>query len=201
MRKIIVLLLAFALVGCAADKEPVKKNTSACGDEESSTCSIDDGESADMSAYEDFKNKDNQFVTSNMEDVLKMIDKKESGVVYFGFPKCPWCIEALPILDEAAKENNLHILYVQTRDDDKKMMFSDEQKAEIMKHTDAYLQSDEEGNKQFYVPFVVVIRDGKVMDGHIGTVDGYDTKERKMNDDEKQQLKDVYMKMFETFKK
>ena len=57
-------------------------------------------------------------------------------------------------------------------------------------------QRDEENNPQLYVPFVIVIEEGKVIDGHVGTVEGYDTNERKMNKEEKQQLKNIYNAMF-----
>ena len=196
MKKILLLLVCFLLVGCGTtqDENDKKSGNSYCGEEESGACKID--ASADMSAYENFTDKENQFKESSMEEVLSMLENKENGVVYFGFPLCPWCVEALPIMNEVAKEKNIAISYVQTRDDDRKQLYSDEQKQRMMEYADAYLEKDDEGNKQFYVPFVIVIKDGKVVAGHIGTVSGYDTHERKMNDSEKAELKNIYTEMF-----
>lgn len=192
MKKLILLLMALCLVGCTTTKEEDKKNT-ACGDEGSTSCSLE--ESADMSDYENFINKDNQFIKSDMPSVLSILEKKQNAVVYFGFPKCPWCVEALPILNDVAKQQGIEILYVQTRDNDKKSLISDEEKKTIMEYTDKFLDKNEEGNKQFYVPFVITIEDGKVTAGHVGTVDGYDTSERKMNEQEKQELTNIYTEM------
>ena len=47
-----------------------------------------------------------------------------------------------------------------------------------------------------YVPFVVVVKDGKAVSGHIGTVDGHDAHERKMTEKEMQELKKIYADMF-----
>lgn len=196
MKKIMMLMICLCLAGCGLqDKDKKNNGNSYCDDGVSNACKIE--ESADMSAYENFKAKDNQFVRSDMKTVLSMIEKKESGVVYFGFPACPWCVEALPIMNDAAKDKKLNIMYVQTRDENKELMYTAEQKKSIMAYTDAYLEKDEDGEKQFYVPFLIVVKDGKVVAGHIGTVDGYDTHERKMNDAEKAELKDIYLQMFE----
>ena len=62
------------------------------------------------------------------------------------------------------------------------------------------MNKDNEGEYQIYVPFVIVIKDGKVVSGHIGTVEGHDAHERKMNDQEKQDLQDIYTEMFEQLK-
>ena len=46
------------------------------------------------------------------------------------------------------------------------------------------------------MPFVVVVKDGKAVSGHIGTVDGHDAHERKMTEKETQELKKIYENMF-----
>lgn len=195
MKKIILLMVMLCLVGCGSnDKKESKKTTGACNDETSSACEIK--ESADMSAYENFTDKNNQFVKSSMSDVLSLLEKKESAIVYFGYPDCPWCVEALPVLNEVAKKENKQVLYVQIKDAEGNYSYSDEEKQKMMTYSDAFLEQDEEGNKKFYVPFVATIKDGSVVAGHVGTVDGYDIQERKMKDDEKQQLVDIYTEMF-----
>lgn len=56
--------------------------------------------------------------------------------------------------------------------------------------------SIDQGEYQLYVPFVVVVKDGKAVSGHIGTVDGHDAHERKMTEKETQELKKIYEDMF-----
>lgn len=196
MKKISLCLLALCLVACAdnnTDKNENKKKAY-CDDVNVSSCELE--KNADMSAYENFMDESNQFISSSMESVLSIIEKKQDAVVYFGFPKCPWCVEALPILNEVAKEKKKNILYVETRDKDKNSIITEDEKAKIMEVSDAYLKTDEEGNKKFYVPFVISIKKGVVVSGHVGTVDGYDTDERKMNAKEKDELKEIYNGIF-----
>lgn len=194
MKRLLFVVMIIALVGCSApDKKETKKENNYCGDEESTSCKIDGG--ADMNGYENFTDKNNAFVASDMASVLSLIERKESANVYFGYPDCPWCVEAIPVLNKVAKELDTTILYVQTRDKDKNLMFSEEEKLRMVEYSDKFLDVDDEGNKQLYVPFVVVIKEGNVVDGHIGTVDGYDVQERNMNDEEVKQLTNVYKTM------
>ena len=48
-----------------------------------------------------------------------------------------------------------------------------------------------------YVPMVVEMKDGKVKNTHIGTVDSYDPNEREMTEEETQELKKIYEEFFE----
>lgn len=197
MKKIFLVFVLLCVTGCqSAKKNTSSGNPSACGDTSTKGCAVDVEEEADMHAYGQDASEDHQFVQSDMQSILDMIQQKKSGIVYFGFPMCPWCQEALPIINEVAKDMKQHIYYVQTRDDQKKQLYTDKQKTQMMKLANAYLDTDEDGHKQFFVPFVVVFKAGHVVAGHVGTVPGYDTSKRKMNADEKQQLKSIYKAMF-----
>ena len=46
-----------------------------------------------------------------------------------------------------------------------------------------------------YVPLVLVVKNGKVIDGHEGTIESHDATERKMTNDEKEQLTKIYTKL------
>ncbi|MCR0328029.1 transporter accessory protein [[Clostridium] innocuum] len=205
MKKIVLLLMVSLLCACSANTktEQTKTNTkdSYCSDEsdKSSACDID--ESADMSGYQDFKDTKNQFVESDMKEALSVFQKKESAILYFGYPGCPWCVEALPIMNEVAKADKQHILYIQTRDDKKELLYTQDQKKEMISYTKQFMEKDDEGEYQLYVPFVVVVKDGKAVSGHIGTVDGHDAHERSMTDKEKQELKKLYEDMFSAVSK
>lgn len=195
MKKKILLLILLILVGCSTKQVRNSATSKYCGEEVNDrTCGFN--MTADMSSYQDFNTKDNQFVLFNMNAALTMFKEKKSGILYFGFPKCPWCIEALPSLNEAAKEKKQRILYVRTRDDDKKLLYNEEQKKELISYVEQYLKKDDKGNYVIYVPFVVVVKDGKAIAGHVGTVDSHNAKERMMNEKEKVELKRTYDEMF-----
>ncbi len=200
MKKIVLLMLVSLLCACSAntkaDKTEQNKKDTYCSDEtdKSSACGID--ESADMSGYKDFKETENQFVNSDMQEALSVFQKKESAILYFGYPNCPWCVEALPVMNEVAKENKQHILYIRTRDDKKELLYTPKQKKELISYTKQFMEKDDEGEIQLYVPFVVVVKDGNAVSGHIGTVDGHDAHERKLTEKETQELKKIYADMF-----
>lgn len=192
MKKLIVSFLigCFLLTGCQTptenEQEPVVQG---CDDEP--ICAVE--EAADMSAYEGFMEEDNQFISLEMKDFIEAMDKKESGIFYFGFATCPWCIEAVPVMNEAAKEKNVHIYYI-----DKRAQTSSEELIQTIEERFAdRLAKNKDGKPTLYVPYVVVLKDGEVIAEHSDTVPGHDAHERKMNEEEKAQLKEIYLEMFE----
>ena len=44
---------------------------------------------------------------ASYEEIVNLL-KSGTGVIYFGFPECPWCRNAVPVLLEAAKELNIN---------------------------------------------------------------------------------------------
>lgn len=200
MKKTVLCILLVLLCGCSTsttDKQKTEEDgTSYCDD--SKGCGF--GEKADMSGYKDFDTKNSMFEESDMEHLLTAIKEKKTGIFYLGFPKCPWCEEAIPVLNDIAKENNQNIAYVQTRDDASELIYTPDQKKALISYASAYMNQDDKGEYQIYVPFVLVIKEGKVVAGHVGTVDGHDAHERKMNDQEKKELQTIYEDMFKKLK-
>ncbi len=203
MKKIWLCILLIVLCGCTTAKDNKKTESNQTSqsycDDDTSTCSF--GKEADMSAYEGFDSKDSRFEESDMEHLLATFDQKKSGIFYLGYPSCPWCIEALPVLNEVAKENDVYVAYVRTRDDQKELIYTEEQKQKLISLTSAYLEKNDDGEPQLFVPFVLVVKDGKAISGHVGTVDGHDAHERTMKDEEKEALHKIYMEMLNEMKK
>ena len=55
--------------------------------------------------------KDNPMIYKSADDIVKMIENKETFVVYFGFPACPWCRSVLPTLLDVSKDLGLDKIY------------------------------------------------------------------------------------------
>lgn len=55
--------------------------------------------------------KNNNIVYKSDEEIVQMIKNKETFVVYFGFPKCPWCRSVLPSLLDVSSDLGLEKLY------------------------------------------------------------------------------------------
>lgn len=180
-------MVGLLLCGCQKEvKQTSNKNV----------CDLD-CEKADMGAYESFKDEDHVFLTTTFKQADTMLnDKNFSGILYFGYATCPWCNEALPIMNEVAKADKLSIYYV-----DKHSEANEKDKdgvAKITKLLDkAYgLQKDDEGNANIFVPEVVVVKDGKIVSHHMGTLEEHDATQRKMTTEEQGQLKSIYEDMF-----
>ena len=114
-------------------------------------------------------------------------DSKTSGIFYFGFPTCPWCRNLLPELFAAMQENGLSKLYYYNPKAirDKKVLNESgvvvteveagEEYQYLLERLDEVLPEYEGLNdpkiKRLYVPFVVVLKDGKIVGHHLSTLD------------------------------
>lgn len=65
-------------------------------------------------------------------------------------------------------------------------------KEQFTPYIQEYMSENDEGVLTLYVPLVLVVKNGEVIDGHESTLDGHDATEREMTDDEKAQLKKIY---------
>ena len=194
MKKILKIALTFVLglsllTACSSNKQEVKQNTQQENQNEA-TSGLTVG--TDMSDYNGFEVKENMFIETTAEDVLKILEDKKSALVYFGFPACPWCEDIVPILNEAAKNQNYPVLYVEARDKDGNLNYSEEIKAKLYDAFDYTLVENENGEKTMYFPYVVRIMDGVVVDAHIGTVDGHVAQERELTEDEIDGLRETF---------
>lgn len=165
--KIILTLLAIAivLVGVIIFLNIKKKN--------------EDNSITDAKRFsEEYKiSEDNVFVYRNSDEILKIM-KNGTGVVYLGFPECPWCSAYVVYLNEVAKENHLDKIYYYNILEDRKN--NTEFYKEVIKLLSGNLQYDDEGNERLYVPNVSFHVKGEVIGNDYETSkDTHDLKEPK----------------------
>lgn len=165
--KIILTLLAIAivLVGVIIFLNIKKKN--------------EDNSITDAKRFsEEYKiSEDNVFVYRNSDEILKIM-KNGTGVVYLGFPECPWCSAYVVYLNEVAKENHLDKIYYYNVLEDRKN--NTEFYKEVIKLLSGNLQYDDEGNERLYVPNVSFHVKGKVIGNDYETSkDTHDLKDPK----------------------
>lgn len=104
--------------------------------------------------------EDNLFKYKTLEEVNKILTKG-TGVVYLGFPECPWCQEYVKYIDEVSKSVGLDKVYYSNILSDRKN--DTEEYKETVKILSDYLSNDDEGNKRVYVPSVIVVSSGKIV--------------------------------------
>jgi len=105
---------------------------------------------------------DNVFVYKNAKQTVEILENG-TGVVFMGFPTCPWCQAYVPLLDEVAKELGLkEIYYLDVYDDRSDNTPEYQRLVELMGH---HLLTDDNDNPRIYVPDVTVVKDGVIL-GH-----------------------------------
>ena len=104
--------------------------------------------------------EDNRFIYASSEQIIETFESGD-GLVFLGFPECPWCQVITPILDEAAKAENLdEILYYNIREDRES---NDPVYQQLVEYLEEYLRTDEDGTPRIYVPDISAIRNGEIV--------------------------------------
>ena len=133
--------------------------------------------------------EDNVFVYRTSEEVIKLI-KHGTGVVYLGFPECPWCQTYVKYLNEVAKEVGIDkIYYYNILEDRTKDTDTYKEIVSLLKNN---LEYDDEGNPRIYVPNVSFHINGKIIGNDFETAKdtkGFETPQEYWTDDEVEDLK------------
>lgn len=144
--------------------------------------------------------KDNVFVYRDINEIINILEKG-TGVVYLGFPECPWCKAYVTYLNEVAKEQDAEKVYYYNILEDRKNNTKEYQK--IIELLGDYAANDEEGNKRIYVPMVIGVNKGQIVgfdDETAWDTKGYETPEDYWSQEDLQGLKDKLAKMFQDTK-
>ena len=104
---------------------------------------------------------ENVFVYRNKEEILSIL-KNGTGIVYFGFPECPWCQAYVKILNEVAMEEGLEKIYYYNILNDRKENTKFYQ--EVVEILQNILPYDEEGNKKIFVPEIIAVSGGTIIE-------------------------------------
>lgn len=151
--------------------------------------------------YEKLNNKDNgygnNYLTLNIDinnkvkySSFKEIEKiltNDTGVIYFGFPECPWCRNMIEPLLSAANESEIKTIYyfnakdirdVKKLNENNEIITEKEGTEEYKKLIDLlydnlgeYEGLNDKTIKRLYFPTVVFVKEGKIKNIHIGTLD------------------------------
>ena len=147
MKKLYVLLVVFLLVGCTSIKNE----------------------------YENVEGKVNVKQIDEKE-VIELLDSG-NGVLLFSFPECEWCQELMPVLNEKALELDIEVNYFNVRDNraSETDIYED-----IYSEITEYLVSinyDLMVYDKLYVPTIIVVENGNIVDFHLGTTNDHLMKE------------------------
>lgn len=106
--------------------------------------------------------KDNIFVYKTHNEINEMLEKG-TGIIYLGFPSCPWCQAYVPYLNEVAKEMEVkEIAYFNIFEARKNNTVAYQKTVSLLKD---FLNTNDEGIKRIFVPEVIVVNKGVII-GH-----------------------------------
>lgn len=133
--------------------------------------------------------EDNIYVYKTSKEIIKILEHG-TGIIFLGFPECPWCQAYAPMLNDIADTEGLEkISYYNIRQDREENNATYQKLVELLSE---YLQNyDDEGNKRIYVPAVVAVSEGKIVgfdDETSYDTKGFDNPEDYWTDAEKQDL-------------
>lgn len=159
--------------------------------------------------------EENPIKYANYEEIKTLLTSG-TGVIYFGFPECPWCRNAIPVLLDAAKDLNVDTIYYYNALSirDKKSLDENGNIQVIEEGTEEYkelveIMYDElpvydglgdDTIKRLYFPTVVFVKNGKIIGLHTSTVESQENPYVFLNDEQYNELKQIYEeKINETF--
>lgn len=105
--------------------------------------------------------KDNVFTYRTIEEINKIL-KNSTGLVFLGFPECPWCRGYVPIINEVAKKEGLEKIYYFNIYEDRKN--NTEEYQEMVKLLKGFLRYDDEVNERIYAPSLIAVKNGKILE-------------------------------------
>ena len=104
--------------------------------------------------------EDNVFVYRNVDEIIRIMEHG-TGVVYLGYPECPWCQAYVEYLNEVAKEVGIEkIYYCNTKKVKEENM---DKYKELISLLDGHLQYNDEGEQWIYVPNVSFHIEGEII--------------------------------------
>jgi hypothetical protein len=145
--------------------------------------------------------EENPFIIASFEELTAHL-KWGTGIIAFGFPDCPRCRNAFPVLEKAFTKKNMgryagfrgKIIYYDFYDDREE---DNERYRTIVDYTREFLRTDENGNLRIYSPDVFFIASGKIVGNHLDTVLSLTNPYDPLDDQQEAELLKIYMDLIE----
>lgn len=193
MRKyILAVITMLALSGCTPATKPVTPEVEEVDHSEDGAMFKNEYEEVNGQSTSNGKEyltldipEENAMRYATLEDVMTLLDEG-TGVIYFGFPTCPWCRNVVPVLLETAKEDGVETIYYfnasEYRDERRLNELGEieiiqeakEGYGELLnafgEHASVYEGLGDETLKRLYFPTIVFVKEGQIIAFHEGSV-------------------------------
>lgn len=151
--------------------------------------------------------EENPIVYASYEEIEQIISEG-TGIIYFGFPECPWCRSIVPVMLNAAKETGVDKIYYfnalsirdkKHLDSNGNIVVDDAGTKEYEKIVsllydwlDIYEGLNDDSIKRLYFPTVIFVKDGNVIGAHTGTLDSHDNPNESLTELQYDELNGIY---------
>ncbi len=159
--------------------------------------------------------ENNPIKYSNASEIIKVLEEG-TGVIYFGYPKCPWCRNAVPVLLNAAENAGIDTIYYMNLYDERDSYVLDDDNKPVLdkkgtedyqkllkaldKELDDYVLETDKGKevkvgeKRIYVPAVFFVREGEIVGTHMDTVKSQTNPYKVLDEEQTEELYGIYTK-------
>lgn len=156
------------------------------------------------------------------EEAVSLLESG-TGILYFGFADCPWCRSMLPVLLSTLDNMNIDRLsYLNVKNIRDTLALGEKNKVEVKEEgtkgyykilelmdgvLEPYYLTSEDGKKidtkekRLYAPTVVAVKEGKIVDIHVGTVEsqasGYDDLTKEQQEELQNRFMELVRKVYD----
>ncbi|MEE8808799.1 MAG: thioredoxin family protein [Lactimicrobium sp.] len=157
---ILSAILALTLAGCGSAAAAVSGSPSA-------------SPSASASASVETESLNDQYTNLPVDNAFTLLTEHQdvedmlnhgTGVLFFGFPECPWCQYYVPMLNEDAQSAGVNVKYYNIYVDKTANRTWYDSIADLLDEKDSEITHyDNDGKKVIYMPLVIFLHDGEII--------------------------------------
>ena len=215
MKKLTASLMAvLMLLGCSqpasSSSAPEVTPASVAEDEYAAGNVILKIKETNMSGYRWLEDDDPAFAQVTMTESFRIFEEKGTALILYSYDTCPWCNRAVPVLNKVLKENGIKGVYVDIYEQEIADL-EKEARMEVIDKLYGLLDPvlDHEKNPEtgkiepaMYVPLVVAVKNGEIMDHHTSLVPGFEMKDEdtQLTDEQKAELAKYYQRVIDEIK-
>lgn len=152
--------------------------------------------------------ENNNVKYKNVNEIIDIL-KSGTGVIYFGFPECPWCRNLVPVLVNTLNEYTVPFYYYNAYDirdnkhlDENGNIVVDKEGTEeyyelvdvLKDYLGEYSGLNDSSIKRLYFPTIVFVKEGKILYTHIGTLDSQENPYIELSEEQQNELSNIISK-------
>ena len=178
MKKLMMIVLCVFMLGCTP-KEQYKLDY------------VTDGS---ISQFTEITDKEPSIKEISLPSAITFFENTYSGVMVFAKPDSRYSQKAFAVLNQAAKDAGVTVYYV---DVSRKFYKTEEEftryREKVEEFIDVTYLENQQGGKSLYIPDVMAVKNGRVVDFHVGILDDYDLDvSPKMTEEQYQKIYNIY---------